>query len=211
MIKIAPSILSADFSILKDELNSINNADFLHIDVMDGHFVPNITIGYPVVESIRKRTDMLFDVHLMISHPLSYIEQFAKSGSDYITFHVECSDNISDCINLVKKCGKKAGLSLSPDTDCSALIPYIDDISIITIMSVYPGFGGQKFIESSYKKVETIKKMIGNRAIILSIDGGVTIDNVRKLEELGISMVVAGSTVFNSDDRIDMIERLRGE
>lgn len=210
MVKIAPSILSADFSILKDEINSISNADFLHIDVMDGHFVPNITIGYPVVDSIRKRTKMLFDVHLMISHPLSYIEQFAKAGSDYITFHTECSDNITDCINLIKKCGKKAGLSISPDTDSSALLPYLDEISIITIMSVYPGFGGQKFIENSYKKVSEVKEMIGNRDIILSIDGGVSLDNIRKLEDLGISMVVAGSAVFNCDDRCEMISKLRG-
>lgn len=210
MIKVAPSILSADFSILKDEINSIKNADFLHIDVMDGHFVPNITIGYPVVASIRNRTNILFDVHLMISHPLSYIEQFAKSGSDYITFHLECSDNIKECINLTKKCGKKAGLSLNPDTDCEAVLPYINDISIITIMSVYPGFGGQKFIEGSYEKVAKIKKMIGDRDIILSIDGGINLDNVRKLEELGVSMVVAGNTVFSSDDRLAMIEKLRG-
>ncbi len=210
MVKVSPSILSADFSKLDREIESINNADFIHIDVMDGHFVPNITFGYCVVEAIRKTTDILFDVHLMISHPLKYIESFAKSGSDYISFHVECEDDISECIELVKKCGKKPGLAISPDTDVEELRPYIDDISIITVMSVYPGFGGQSFIENSYNRISAIKEMIKDKDILLSVDGGVSESNVRKLEQCGNNMVVAGSSVFKAPDRKQMIEKLRG-
>lgn len=210
MVKVAPSILSADFSILKEELKSIDNADFIHVDIMDGHFVPNISFGYGVVNDIRKCSDIPFDVHLMISHPLSYIENFAKSGSDYISFHVECKDNIEQCIALIKKCGKKAGLAISPDTDVEVLRPYIDDISIITVMSVYPGFGGQSFIENSYDRIIKIKQMIGKRDILLSVDGGVGEANVRKLEQCGNNMVVAGSSVFKAEDRKKMIEKLRG-
>ncbi len=210
MLKISPSILSADFSKLGKEIESINNADFIHIDVMDGHFVPNMSLGYCVVNDIRKTTDILFDVHLMISHPLSYIENFAKSGSDYITVHVECEDDVKECIELVRKCGKKPGLAISPDTDVEALKPYLDDIEIITVMSVYPGFGGQSFIEKSYERIKAIKTMIGNRNMLLSVDGGVSEKNVRKLEECGNNMVVAGSSVFKAEDRKQMIEKLRG-
>jgi len=210
MVKVSPSILSADFSKLGAEIESINNADFIHIDVMDGHFVPNITIGYCVVEAIRKTTDILFDVHLMISHPLQYIENFAKSGSDYISFHIECEDDIKECIELIKKCGKKPGLAISPDTDVESLKPYIDDIKMITVMSVYPGFGGQSFIENSYDRIRKIKEMTGERDILLSVDGGVSEKNVRKLEQCGNNMVVAGSSVFKAPDRKKMIEALRG-
>ena len=209
MVKVAPSILSADFSKLDREIESINNADFIHIDVMDGHFVPNITMGYCVVDSLRKTTDILFDVHLMISHPLQYIENFAKSGSDYISFHVECEDDIKECISLIKKCGKKPGLAISPDTDVEELRPYIDDIDIITVMSVYPGFGGQSFIEGSYERISKIKEMIKDKNILLSVDGGVSLSNVRKLEECGNNMVVAGSSVFKAPDRKKMIDDLR--
>ncbi len=211
MVKVAPSILSADFSILAQELKSIDNSDFIHVDIMDGHFVPNITFGYGVVNDIRKCTDIPFDVHLMISHPLSYIENFAKSGSDYISVHVECEDDIEECISLIKKCGKNPGLAISPDTDVEVLKPYLDDIKIITVMSVYPGFGGQAFIEKSYEKIEKIKEMIGNRDILLSVDGGVSEKNVRKLEECGNTMVVAGSSVFKAPDRKKMIEILRNK
>ena len=210
MLKIAPSILAADFANLENEINSVKNADFLHVDIMDGHFVPNLSIGYCVVSSIRKKSDMIFDVHLMIDNPLKYIEEFAKSGSDYITVHVEQGDNIDACINLIKKCGKKAGLSISPDTDYKTLEKYIDDISIITVMSVYPGFGGQSFIENTYEKISKISEMIKGKDIILSVDGGVNKENARKLEECGASMVVAGSTVFNASDRAAMIDVLRG-
>jgi len=209
MIKIAPSILAADFSELGSEIQSINNADFIHIDVMDGRFVPNITIGPCVVASLRNKTDILFDVHLMIENPLKYIESFAQSGSDYISVHIEQSDDIGLCIEEIKKCGKKAGLAISPDTDCSLLAPYIRDVDIITVMSVHPGFGGQKFIESTYEKIRTVSKMIKGKNCLLSVDGGVTLENIGKLAECGITVAVAGNTVFKADDRKDIIDRLR--
>ena len=209
MLKVAPSILSADFSKLSEEIKSVDNADLIHVDVMDGHFVPNITLGYCVVSSIRKATDIPFDVHLMISHPLSYIENFAKSGSDYITVHVECDDDTGECIKLIKENGKKAGISISPDTPAIAVLPYLNDISIITVMSVYPGFGGQSFIEATYDKIKKVKEYIKDRDIILSVDGGVGLSNIKKLYECGVTAVVAGSSVFKSADRKKMIEDLR--
>ena len=211
MVKVAPSILAADFSKLGEDVKSIDSADLIHVDIMDGHFVPNISFGYGVVGDIRKFTKKPFDVHLMISHPLSYIKQFVKSGSDYITVHVECDDDISECIKMIKNEGKLAGIAVSPDTPAEAVLPYLADISIITVMSVYPGFGGQSFIESTYDKIRKIKEYIKDYDIILSVDGGVGIDNVRKLEESGVTAVVAGSSVFKSENRAEMIKELRGE
>ncbi len=211
MIKVAPSLLSADFSDLQRELHSIQTADFLHLDVMDGHFVPNLTMGPCVIGSLRPHTDLVFDTHLMIDNPLRYIEAFANCGSDYITVHVEQPDNVSECIRMILSYGKKAGIAISPDTDLSVLAPYLDQVSMITVMSVYPGFGGQKFIEAAYERVRMVRQMIENRSILLSVDGGVNFENVRKLEECGADMVVAGSTIFNSSNREDAIIRLRGE
>ena len=147
----------------------------------------------------------------MIDNPLKYIEPFAKAGSDYITVHVEQPDDITECIRLIESFGKKPGLAISPDTPASALAPYLDCISMITVMSVYPGFGGQKFIESSYEKIKEISHMIQGKEILLSVDGGVDFQNVRKLEEAGVTMVVAGSTVFGRENREETIRILRGE
>ncbi|MBE7018781.1 MAG: ribulose-phosphate 3-epimerase [Ruminococcaceae bacterium] len=211
MVKVSPSMLAADFSNLREEMKSVQTANFLHLDVMDGHFVPNLTIGPCVIASIRPHSDLPFDTHLMIDNPLKYIEPFAKAGSDYITVHVEQPDDIKQCIRLIKSFGKKAGLALSPDTPVSALAPYLDEISMITVMSVYPGFGGQKFIESSYEKIKEISNMIQDKNILLSVDGGVDYENVRKLEKAGVTMVVAGSTVFGDENREEAIRILRGE
>ena len=211
MIQVSPSLLASDFSNLREEIKTVNTADFLHLDVMDGHFVPNLTIGPCVIASIRPHSDLPFDTHLMIDNPLKYIEAFAKAGSDYITVHVEQPDDILECIRLIQSYGKKPGLAISPDTDVSVLVPYLDEISMITVMSVYPGFGGQKFIESSYEKIRAISKMIRGKEILLSVDGGVDYENVRKLEEVGVSMVVAGSTVFREENREQSIRILRGE
>lgn len=211
MLKISPSLLAADFSILREEVRSVDHADFLHLDVMDGHFVPNLTIGPCVVASLRPHTELLFDTHLMIDNPLRYIEPFAKSGSDYITVHTEQPDDISQCISLIQSFGKQAGLSISPDTDASVLLPYLDRIAMITVMAVYPGFGGQKLIESTYDKIRKIRRMIDGKDILLSVDGGVTFDNISHLKEAGITMAVAGSTIFGAKDRPDAIRRLRGE
>ena len=211
MIQVSPSLLSADFSNLRDEIHSVSSADFLHLDVMDGHFVPNLTMGPCVISSIRPHSNLIFDTHLMIDNPLKYIEPFAKAGSDYITVHMEQPDDINECIRLIKSFGKKPGLAISPDTCVSVLEPYLDDISMITVMSVYPGFGGQKFIETSYQKVRETKAMIAGKSILLSVDGGVCFNNVRHLEEAGVSMVVAGSSVFGAEKREDAIRILRGE
>ena len=211
MVKVSPSMLAADFSNLREEVKSIQTADFLHLDVMDGHFVPNLTIGPCVLACLRPHSDLPFDTHLMIDNPLKYIEPFAKAGSDYITVHVEQPDDIKECIRLIKSFDKKAGLAISPDTPASALAPYLDEISMITVMSVYPGFGGQKFIESSYEKIKEISNMIQGKNMILSVDGGVDYENVRKLEEAGVTMVVAGSTVFGDENREEAIRILRGE
>ena len=211
MVKVSPSMLAADFSNLREEMKSVQTANFLHLDVMDGHFVPNLTIGPCVIASIRPHSDLPFDTHLMIDNPLKYIEAFAKAGSDYITVHVEQPDDINECIRLIKSFGKKAGLAISPDTDVSVLVPYLDDVSMITVMSVYPGFGGQKFIESSYEKIRAISEMIQGKDVLLSVDGGVDYENVRKLEDAGVTMVVAGSTVFREENREESIRKLRGE
>lgn len=211
MILVSPSLLAADFSILREEVQAVSTADFLHLDVMDGHFVPNLTIGPCVIASLRPHSDLIFDTHLMIDNPLKYIEPFAKSGSDYITVHVEQPDDLMECISLIKSFGKKAGLAISPDTAVSVLEPYLDHISMITVMSVYPGFGGQKFIESTYEKVRAIRQMIGERKILLSVDGGVNERNARLLEEAGVTMAVAGSTVFGATDRMRAIEEIRGK
>lgn len=211
MIQVSPSLLASDFSNLREEIKTVNTADFLHLDVMDGHFVPNLTIGPCVIASIRPHSDLPFDTHLMIDNPLKYIEAFAKAGSDYITVHVEQPDDILECIRLIQSYGKKPGLAISPDTDASVLVPYLDEISMITVMSVYPGFGGQKFIESSYEKIRAISQMIRGKEILLSVDGGVDYENVRKLEEAGVTMVVAGSTVFREENREQSIRILRGE
>ena len=210
-MKIAPSILAADFSKLDSEIRSVSNADFIHIDVMDGHFVPNITIGSCVVKSIRKTTDILFDVHLMIENPLKYIEAFADGGADYISFHIEQGDDIDLCIEKIKFCEKKAGLAISPDSDYRLLEPFISSVSMITVMSVYPGFGGQSFIEASYEKIKNISEIIAGRDILLSVDGGVSPDNIEKLSECGANMVVAGSSVFNADSRTKIIDELKGK
>lgn len=211
MLKVAPSLLSADFSCLAKEINDVSTADFLHLDVMDGHFVPNLTMGPCVISSIRSHTDLLFDTHLMIDNPLKYIEAFAKSGSDYITVHIEQPDNVDECIQKIHSCGKKAGLAISPDTDVNLLKPYLDKISIITVMSVYPGFGGQKFIEATYDRIPKICDMIQGKDILLSVDGGVNAENARKLEQCGVQMVVAGSSVFGATDRKATINAIRGE
>ena len=208
-MKISPSILSADFSKLKDEILSIDNADLIHIDVMDGHFVPNISFGNCVIKSIRNITKTPFDVHLMISNPLKYIKSFVESGGDYISIHIECEDNISDCIKMIKDEGKLAGLVISPDTSPEDLIPYLDDIKIITVMSVYPGFGGQKFIESTFDKVKKIREYIGDRDILLSVDGGVCKDNIKALKESGANTVVMGTALFNCENRKEMIEEFQ--
>ncbi len=209
MIKIAPSLLAADFANLEKEIKDIKNADFVHLDIMDGQFVPNISFGIPVIKALRKHSDLVFDVHLMIKNPLRYIKAFADAGADIITFHVEADDNIEETINEIKACGKKCGIVLSPDTEAEAVIPYLDMVDMILIMSVYPGFGGQKYIPSSADKLRKVKEYIGSREIDLEIDGGITAENVSLVIDAGANVIVAGTSVFGKEDRFKAIEDLR--
>ncbi|MEF9917722.1 MAG: ribulose-phosphate 3-epimerase [Eubacterium sp.] len=200
-LKISPSMLSADFANLERDLKMVeaSGADWLHVDVMDGHFVPNITIGPDQIKCLRKTITLPFDVHLMISEPLKYIEAFAAAGADLITVHVEVEEDTNDCISLIKKCGSKAGLVLSPDTDSRVLEPFMDDISMVLLMGVYPGFGGQKYIESTTEKLRAVRHMIGDRDIDLEIDGGINFETLSTVVEAGANVIVSGSCLFNGN------------
>lgn len=204
MAKVSPSILSADFANLEREMLRLKNAgaDWAHIDVMDGHFVPNISIGAPVVKAISKVSDMTLDVHLMISDPAFYLDDFIKAGSDIITIHEECDSNIRETLQRIKDAGVKCALSIKPDTPVSALEKYIDILDMVLIMTVEPGFGGQKFIDKCLPKISEAKKLIEekNPKCMLEIDGGVTCDNVKAAKDAGADVIVAGSSVFGAED-----------
>lgn len=214
-IKIAPSILSADFANMAQEIKRIEQggADLVHCDVMDGVFVPNITFGIKMVEDIRKVTTLPLDVHLMIVHPEKYVEAFAKAGADYITVHWEaCQDNLIDVLKLIKSTGKKCGAVINPDTPVEKIadaVPYCD---MILVMSVFPGFGGQKFIPEVLEKFTELKKIIDKteKNILLEIDGGVNRETVKKVIEYGVDIAVAGSAVFKAENIKEEIEFLKG-
>jgi len=214
-IKIAPSILSADFSRLSEEIRSIEkgNADMVHIDIMDGHFVPNLTIGPLVVDSINKVTDLVLDVHLMIEDPEKYIEEFIKAGADMISVHLEATDHLHRLIQMIKKNNILAGVALNPSTPITMLEEIIGDLDFIVIMSVNPGFGGQKYIPQSTQKVRKLKKMINDLKldIDIQVDGGVNDVNAKELIAGGADILVAGSFVFGADDRSGAIKLITGE
>jgi ribulose-phosphate 3-epimerase len=204
MIKIAPSILSADFSRLGEEIAAIETggADYVHIDVMDGHFVPNITIGPLVVEAARRVTDLPLDVHLMIENPDLYIPEFARAGADIITVHYEAVPHLHRTIQLIHSLGKKAGVSLNPATPISSLDVILDELELVLIMSVNPGFGGQQFIPACLPKIEALRKEIDRRGlqVELEVDGGVKLDNIARIAAAGAEVMVAGSAVYGTDD-----------
>lgn len=210
-VKIAPSILSADFSRLGDEIAAIDKAgcDYVHIDVMDGHFVPNITLGPPIISSLRKVTKKPFDVHLMIDPAQPYLESFAEAGADIITVHVEADPHLDRSLQVIRSLGKKAGVSLNPSTPAQAVACVLDNVDLILVMSVNPGFGGQSFIESQLDKIREIRSMIEDRPIELEVDGGVNADNAADVIAAGADVLVAGSAVFSGDDYAGNIEALR--
>ena len=206
-LKISPSILASDYANLQSELDSISTSDMIHIDVMDGHFVPNISIGAPVVAACKKVCNVPFDVHLMISNPLDYAEDFANAGADIICFHTECDSDTEQTIDKILSLGKKAALAIKPATPIDEVVKYLDKISMVLVMTVEPGFGGQSFMESTMPKIEAIRKI--NPDIDIEVDGGINADTVKIAAKAGANVFVAGSAVFKSENPAETIALLK--
>lgn len=211
MIKLSPSILSANFVKLDREIKEMeeNNIKYLHVDVMDGMFVPNISLGMPVIKSIRACTDLVLDVHLMIEKPERYIDEFINLGCDIINFHIEATEKHMEIIEKVKKAGKKVGMTIKPKTSYKELLPYIEHLDLVLVMGVEPGFGGQKLIKESLDKISALREYINEKDLKceLEIDGGVKIENVEEVVKSGCDVIVVGSDVFERENRKDIIDR----
>ena len=210
-MKVSPSILSANFAALKEDIERTNKASYLHIDVMDGVFVPNISFGASIQKQIRPLfKDMIFDTHLMIIEPHKYIKDFVDAGSDYITFHIEAKSNINETIDLIHSYGKKAGLSIKPNTDPKDLIPYLNKIELVLVMSVEPGFGGQKFMPNSIEKIKWLKeyKKKNNLNYLINVDGGINKDTYKFVEDAGTDLAVMGSFLYKNDNPNEWIEKI---
>ena len=214
MIKISPSILASDFANLEREIKRIETADYVHVDVMDGLFVPNITIGIPVVAAIRKKTEMILDVHLMIDRPVRYVEEFCKAGADIVTVHVEADteENTLKALEICHACGKKAGVVLKPGTPAEAVLPFLEKCDMVLVMTVEPGFGGQSFMADMMPKLKKIRGWIDEKGLAceLEVDGGVDTVTSRIVIENGANVLVAGSAVYKAEDIPARIRELRG-
>jgi ribulose-phosphate 3-epimerase len=210
-MKIAPSILSADFAALADDIARVEagGADLLHVDVMDGRFVPNITIGPVVVEAIRKRTRLPLDVHLMIVEPERYAGDFVRAGADIVTVHAEATPHLQRALMLIRELGARPGVALNPATPPAAIQYVLDDLALVLVMSVNPGFGGQSFIPSAYPKIGHVRTLLGGRSVDVSVDGGVKVEHAGRLAAHGASVLVAGSAIFGSPDPAGVIKAMR--
>lgn len=209
---ISPSLLAADFTRLGDEVQKVHRAgaELLHLDVMDGVFVPNMSFAFPVIESLRPTSDIVFDVHLMITEPHKYVERFAEAGADIITFHYESKSDVDETIALIKKMDKKVSMSISPDTPAEAIFPYLDKLDMVLVMTVYPGFGGQKLIPATLDKVKAIREYITAHGleVDIEVDGGITPANVSDVTAAGANVIVAGSSVFHAPDPAEAIAQM---